>query len=123
MRVPFLDLPRQHGALERELTEKFVTALRQAAFVGGPEVGAFEEEFARFCETAEAVGVSSGTDALRLAYLAMDIRPGDEVITVPNTLIATPAALTQARAPIRFGAVLPRTVLVDPAPDEAAITP
>jgi len=123
MRVPFLDLPRQHGALERDLTERFVAALREAAFVGGPELAAFEEEFARFCEAAEAVGVSSGTDALRFAYLAMDIRPGDEVITVPNTFIATTAALTQAGATIRFVDVLPGTLLIDPAQVETAITP
>src|SRR6059036_3341925 len=123
MRVPFLDLPRQHGALERELTDKFVAALRQAAFVGGPELAAFENEFARFCEGAEAVGVSSGTDALRFAYLAMDIRPGDEVITVSNTFIATTEALTQAGAQIRFVDVLPGTLLMDPARLAEAVGP
>ena len=82
MQVPFLDLKAQHAALEAELTEAFRAIVRGAAFVGGPEVEAFESEFAAFCQAEGAVGVGSGTDALRFAYLAMGIKPGDEVITV-----------------------------------------
>ncbi len=123
MQVPFLDLKAQHAALEAELTEAFRTIVRGAAFVGGPEVEAFEREFAAFCHASGAVGVSSGTDALRFAYLAMGIKPGDEVITVPNTFIATTEALTQAGAAIRFVDVLPDTLLMDPSQLAAAITP
>ncbi len=123
MQVPFLDLKAQHAALEAELTEAFRASVRGAAFVGGPEVEAFEREFAAFCHADGAVGVGSGTDALRFAYLAMGIKPGDEVITVPNTFIATTEALTQAGAAVRFVDVLPDTLLMDPRQLAAAITP
>src|SRR3989449_9414200 len=123
MQVPFLDLKAQHAALEGELTEAFRAIVRGAAFVGGPEVEAFEREFAAFCHVPGAVGVGSGTDALRFAYLAMGITPGDEVITVPNTFIATTEALTQAGASIRFADVRPDTLTMDPRAVEAAITP
>src|SRR3989442_14830498 len=123
MQVPFFDLKAQHAALEGELTEAFRAIVRGAAFVGGPEVEAFEREFAAFCQARGAVGVGSGTDALRFAYLAMGIKPGDEVITVPNTFIATTEALTQAGASVRFVDVLPDTLLMDPAQLAAAITP
>src|SRR2546425_888383 len=123
MQVPFLDLKAQHAALEAELTEAFRAIVRGAAFVGGPEVEAFEREFAAFCHADGAVGVGSGTDALRFAYLAMRIKPGDEVITVPNSFIATTEALTQAGAAVRFVDVLPDTLLMDPTELAAAITP
>src|SRR6266566_2317031 len=122
MQVPFLDLKAQHAGLEAELTEAFRTIVRSAAFVGGPEVDAFEREFAAFCHADGAVAVGSGTDALRFAYMAMGIKPGDEVITVPNTFIATTEALTQAGATIRFVDVLPDTLLMDPAQLAAALT-
>src|SRR5947208_5221006 len=112
MQVPFLDLKAQHAGLEGELTEAFRAIVRSAAFVGGPEVDAFEREFAAFCHADGAVAVGSGTDALRFAYLAMGIKPGDEVITVPNTFIATTEALTQAGASVRFVDVLPDTLLM-----------
>jgi len=123
MQVPFLDLKAQHAALEPELTEAFRAIVRSAAFVGGPEVEAFEREFAAFCHADGAVAVGSGTDALRFAYMAMGIKPGDEVITVPNTFIATTEALTQAGASLRFVDVLPDTLLMDPRQLQAAITP
>ncbi len=123
MQVPFLDLKAQHAVLEGELTEAFRAIVRGAAFVGGPEVEAFEREFAAFCHADGAVGVGSGTDALRFAYLAMGIKPGDEVITVPNSFIATTEALTQAGAAVRFVDVLPDTLLMDPSQLAAAITP
>src|SRR6266571_2174385 len=123
MQVPFLDLKAQHAALEAELTEAFRAIVRGAAFVGGPEVEAFEREFAAFCHADGAVGVASGTDALRFAYLAMGIKPGDEVITVPNSFIATTEALTQAGASVRFVDVLPDTLLMDPTHLAVSITP
>ena len=83
--VPFLDLVAPHRVLQDELVAAFRRALDSAAFVGGGEVTAFESEFASFVGSADAVAVSSGTDALRFSYLAVGIRPGDEVITVPNT--------------------------------------
>jgi dTDP-4-amino-4,6-dideoxygalactose transaminase len=121
--VPFLDLAPQHQELAADLASAFARALALGMFVGGPEVTAFEEEFAAFVGTDWAVGVNSGTDALRFAYLAMDIRPGDEVVTVPNTFIATTAALTQAGASVRFADVNDDVLTMDPRALEAAITP
>jgi dTDP-4-amino-4,6-dideoxygalactose transaminase len=121
--IPFLDLIATHGALEDELVAAFRSALRQAAFVGGREVGAFEEEFAKYCEAPWCAGVNSGTDALRFAYLALGLKPGDEVITVSHTFIATTEAITQAGGEIRFVDILPDTMTMDPAALAAAITP
>jgi dTDP-4-amino-4,6-dideoxygalactose transaminase len=122
MSIPFLDLVAPHHGLEEELMAAFRRALRGAGFVGGSEVSSFEQEFAVFTGSRGCVGVNSGTDALRFAYMAMGIRPGDEVITVPNTFIATTEALTQAGATIRFVDVTSDTMTMDPAGLEAAIT-
>ena len=121
--VPFLDLVSQHRALEEELVVAFRGAVRSARFVGGPEVAAFEREFASVVGTAEAVGLASGTDALRFAYLAMGVGPGDELITVPNTFIATSETITQAGGTIRFVDIDEATMTLDPAALAAAITP
>jgi dTDP-4-amino-4,6-dideoxygalactose transaminase len=96
--IPFIDLPAQHKALEEELLEVFRDALQTASFIGGQQVEAFEQEFAAFCGTEYCVGVNSGTDALRFALIAAGIGPGDSVITVPNTFIATAEAISQAGA-------------------------
>jgi dTDP-4-amino-4,6-dideoxygalactose transaminase len=121
--IPFLDLVAQHRALEDELVAAFRRALQSAAFVGGPEVTAFEAELAQFCGSSGAVAVNSGTDALRFAYMALGVRPGDEVLTVPNTFIATTEALTQAGATMRFVDVTDATLTMDPAAAAAAIGP
>jgi dTDP-4-amino-4,6-dideoxygalactose transaminase len=121
--VPFLDLVTPHRQLEQELVEVFRRAVQQAAFVGGPEVEAFEREFAAFVSAPGCVAVNSGTDALRFAYQAMRIRPGDEVITAPNTFIATTEAISQAGGSVRFADITPDTMTLDPAALEAAITP
>lgn len=121
--VPFLDLIAPHRALAEELVAAFRNALGTAMFVGGNEVAAFEREFAAFVGCPEAVAVNSGTDALRFAYQALGVRPGDEVITVPNTFIATTEALTQAGATIRFADVRPDTLTIDPQAAAAAVSP
>ena len=121
--VPFLDLVTQHRALEAELVEVFRRALAQAAFVGGPEVEGFEREFAEFAGAAAAVAVNSGTDALRFAYQALGLARGGEVITVPNTFIATTESITQAGGSLRFVDVEPDTLTMDPDALESAITP
>jgi dTDP-4-amino-4,6-dideoxygalactose transaminase/acetyltransferase-like isoleucine patch superfamily enzyme len=100
--VPFLDLVTPHLALEHELVSAFRQGLRTASFVGGPVVEKFEEAFALFCDSSHAIAVSSGTDALRFAIMASGIEPGDVVITVPNTFIATAEAISQARAVPEF---------------------
>jgi dTDP-4-amino-4,6-dideoxygalactose transaminase len=114
MKVPFLDLITPHLELEEELVEVFRDCLRKASFVGGPQVQAFEEEFAQFCETKYCVAVNSGTDALRFALIAAGIGPGDEVITVPNTFIATTEAISQTGATIGFVDIDEQTYNMDP---------
>ncbi|HKE91525.1 MAG TPA: DegT/DnrJ/EryC1/StrS family aminotransferase [Gemmatimonadales bacterium] len=121
--VPFLDLRQPHAALESELVDAFRRALHSAQFVGGPEVSAFENEFAAFVGTEAAVAVNSGTDALRFAYQALGVQPGDEVLTVPNTFIATTEALSQAGAAIRFVDVRDATLTIDPDAVAAAVGP
>jgi len=120
--IPFLDLRAQHRELRTELVAAFEKALDNAAFVGGPEVEDFEREFATFINTPQVVGLNSGTDALRFAYLALGVKPGDEVITVPNTFIATTEAITQAGGVVRFVDVDRDTLTMDPAALGAAIT-
>ena len=96
--IPFLDLVTPHRELEDELTDAFRHGLRTAGFVGGPVVEKFEEAFASFCDAKHSIAVSSGTDALRFAIMACGIQPGDVVLTVPNTFIATTEAISQANA-------------------------
>ena len=96
--IPFLDLITPHRELEEELVAAFRRGLSTAGFVGGAVVEEFENTFAGFCNASHAIAVSSGTDALRFAIMACGIQPGDVVITVPNTFIATTEAISQARA-------------------------
>jgi dTDP-4-amino-4,6-dideoxygalactose transaminase len=96
--IPFLDLVTPHVELEEELTAVFRGVLHTAGFIGGPMVENFETAFAEFCDTRHAIAVNSGTDALRFAILASGVEPGDVVLTVPNTFIATTEAISQARA-------------------------
>ncbi|BFU93483.1 MAG: Pleiotropic regulatory protein [Nitrospira sp.] len=112
--IPFLDLVTVHRELRDELVEVLTTALNGAGFIGGPMVQGFEEDFAQFCESRFCVGVSSGTDALRFALMAAGIRPGDTVITVPNTFIATTEAISQAGARPGFVDIDERTYNMDP---------
>jgi dTDP-4-amino-4,6-dideoxygalactose transaminase len=96
--IPFLDLVTPHVDLEQELTDVFRRALHTAGFVGGSMVAEFEKAFAEFCAVDYSVAASSGTDALRFALMACGVGPGDVVVTVPNTFIATSEAISQARA-------------------------
>jgi dTDP-4-amino-4,6-dideoxygalactose transaminase len=114
MPVPFLDLASSHVEMEEELVEVFRSALKTAAFVGGPMVENFERAFADYCGTRFAVGVGSGTDALRLALMAAGIGPGQIVITVPNTFIATAEAITQSGAQVDFVDIDAQTLNMDP---------
>jgi len=100
--IPFLDLVSPHVELEQELTAVFQQTLRTAGFIGGPVVQGFEKEFASFCSAKHCVGVASGTDALRFALTAAGVGPGDAVVTVPNTFIATTEAISQAGASPEF---------------------
>jgi dTDP-4-amino-4,6-dideoxygalactose transaminase len=113
--IPFLDLVTPHVELEQELTEVFRQALRTAGFIGGPMVEDFEKAFAAFCDVEHSVAVSSGTDALRFALMASGVKPGEVVITVPHTFIATTEAISQAGALPEFVDIDERTYNMDPA--------
>ena len=112
--VPFLDLVTAHRELREELLEVVETALDSAGFIGGPMVQEFEREFATFCDSRFSVGVASGTDALRFALMAAGVEPGDTVVTVPLTFIATTEAISQAGAVPDFVDIDQRTYTMDP---------
>lgn len=112
--VPFLDLVAPHAELKDELCEVFRMALESAGFIGGPVVQAFEQDFARFCDTGHCIGVGSGTDALRFALIAAGVEPGDVVITAPNTFIATTEAISQSGARPEFVDIDESTYNLDP---------
>ncbi len=113
-KIPFVDLATLHRELEPELTAVFKRVIESAGFIGGPEVEGFEREFAAFCNTQHSVGVSSGTDALRFALTAAGVEPGDIVLTVPHTFIATTEAISQAGAQPDFVDIDRRTYNMDP---------
>ena len=121
--IPFLDLSAQYRAIGPALEEAVVAAMRSGSFALGPAVEAFERDFAAFCGTEHAVAVNSGTSALHLALLAAGVGPGDEVVTVPMTFVATAAAIVYAGATPIFVDIDPETLTMDPARLEAAITP
>ena len=111
--IPFLDLVSPHLEMEEELVAVFRTALHSAAFIGGKAVQDFENAFAEFCEVNHCVGVGSGTGALRFALMAAGVSPGDSVLTVPNTFIATTEAISQAGAQPEFIDIDERTYNMD----------
>ena len=112
--IPFLDLVSPHLEMEEELVSVLRTALHTAGFIGGKAVQDFENAFAGFCEVDHCVGVGSGTDALRFALMAAGIIPGDSVLTVPNTFIATTEAISQAGAQPEFIDIDESTYNLDP---------
>src|SRR5271165_727445 len=112
--IPFLDLVSPHLEMEQELVTVFRTALHTAAFIGGKAVRDFENAFAEFCGVKHCVGVGSGTDALRFALMAVGVSPGDSVLTVPNTFIATTEAISQAGAQPEFIDIEEQTYNIDP---------
>jgi dTDP-4-amino-4,6-dideoxygalactose transaminase len=113
-KIPFLDLVAPHEELKEELTEVFRSALEKAAFIGGPMVEGFERDFAAFCGVEHCVGVGSGTDALRFALIAAGVKPGEIVVTVPNTFIATTEAISQAGGHPDFVDIDERTYNMSP---------
>jgi dTDP-4-amino-4,6-dideoxygalactose transaminase len=113
-KVPFLDLVMPHQELKAELMQVVEKALGNAGFIGGPMVEDFEREFATFCDTKYCVGVNSGTDALRFAFMAADVKPGEIIVTVPHTFIATTEAISQVGAHIAFVDINEKTYTMDP---------
>ncbi|MBN1630608.1 MAG: DegT/DnrJ/EryC1/StrS family aminotransferase [Thermoleophilia bacterium] len=122
MQVPFVDLKTQGKGLLPDYQAVLTSVVERAAYIMGPDLADFEQEFARFCASPYAVGVSSGTDALILAYKAAGVGPGDEVIVPANTFLATAEAVTHLGATPVPVDVLPDTANIDPAAVEAAIT-
>ena len=122
MKVPFLDLKAQYDAIADEIDDAIRQVIERTAFSGGPFVSAFEEQFAAFCQCKYAIGVGSGTEALWLALAALDVGQGDEVITVPNSFIATAEAISFCGAKPVFVDVNGESQTMDPVLLEAAIT-
>src|SRR5512138_516363 len=105
-----------------ELIDAFRQVTESSAFAGGPYVSRFETEFAAYCQVRHALGVGSGTDALWLSLIALGVGHGDEVITVPNSFMATAEAISLCGARPVFVDIDPQTYTMDPAQLEAAIT-
>ena len=122
MNIPFLDLKAQYRTIKDEVHAAINKVIENTAFAGGPFVAAFEEEFAKFCGTGQAIGVGNGTDALWMALVALGIGAGDEVITTPNTFIATAEAISLAGATPVFVDIEEITHNMNPAEIERAIT-
>jgi len=123
MNIPFVDLKAQYATIKDEIAPVIDDVLENTAFIGGPRLAAFENNFAQYVETNHAVGASSGTSAIHLALAALGIGRGDEVITAVNTFIATGEAITQSGARVVFVDVRSDTMNIDPDKIEAAITP
>lgn len=123
MNVPFVDLKAQYAQIRDEINPAIQEVIDKASFVGGPYLRAFEKEFADFCGAKHAIGVSSGTAALHLSLVAYGIGPGDEVITVPNTFIATTEAISISGARSVFVDVDPESYNIDVSKIDGAITP
>lgn len=122
MPIPLVDLKAQYQSIKAEVDPAIMAVVESCGFVMGKEMYAFEEEFARFCGAKYGVAVSNGSDALHLSLVACGVGPGDEVITVPNTFIATTEAITRAGAQIRFVDIDLATFNIDPGLLEKAIS-
>src|SRR6266436_2643975 len=123
MKVPLIDLRGQYQFLRPQLLEAVERVIDSQQFVLGSEVEALEEEIADYCTAEFAIGCASGSDALLLALMSLDLKAGDEVITTPFTFFATGASITRLGAHPRFVDMDPRTYNIDPAQGEAAINP
>jgi dTDP-4-amino-4,6-dideoxygalactose transaminase len=121
--IPLADLRAQYHSIKDEIDHAVAEVLESSQFVLGKEVAAFETDFAACCGTAEAIGLNSGTSALHLALLAAGVGPGDEVITVPFTFVATVAAILYVGATPVFVDIDPISYTMDPGKLEQALTP
>jgi dTDP-4-amino-4,6-dideoxygalactose transaminase len=120
--IPFADLKAQYHGIKQEIDAAIADVLENSTFILGPDVAAFEREFAAYSGADYGIGVNSGTSALHLALLAAGIGPGDEVITTPYTFVATVAAIRYVGARPVFADIDARSYTIDPAEIEKAIT-
>ena len=123
MPVPFADLQLQYQTIKGEVDAAIAAVIRDNAFIRGPFVDAFEREFASAVDVKHCVSCANGTDALYLALAALNVQPGDEVITTAHSWISTSAMITHAGATVVFCDTDGATFTIDPAAIEAAITP
>lgn len=123
MKVPFLDLVAHHAPIREQVDAAIAEVIDSGAFAGGPFVARFEDEFAAYCGSGSAIGVGSGTEALWLTLLALGVGPGDEVVTVPSTFLATVEAISFCGARPVFVDIDERTYTLDPDQLERAISP
>jgi dTDP-4-amino-4,6-dideoxygalactose transaminase len=120
--IPLVDLSRQHEQIRDEVAEGWARVVETGSFTDGPEVKAFEEEFAAFSGAEHVIGVASGTDALEIALRAAGVQPGDGVIVPANTFAATAEAVVRMGARVQLCDVDPVTMLIDPTAAEAVVT-
>src|SRR4051794_18991474 len=123
MAVPFADLQLQYQSIKREVDDAIAGVIRDNAFIRGPYVDAFEQQFAGAVDVKYCVSCANGTDALYLAIAALKVQPGDEIITTAHSWISTSAMITHAGATPIFCDTDRATFTIDPAAVEAAITP
>jgi dTDP-4-amino-4,6-dideoxygalactose transaminase len=123
MQIPYFDLKAQCAELHDDIRAAFERVCRNAEFILGEEVARFESEFAAYCEARHCVALNSGTSALHLALLAVGVRAGHQVITTPNTFVATVEAIVYAGAEPVFVDIDPATGNIDPSRIENALTP
>ena len=120
--IPLVDLAAQQREIEADVQADLRVVFDRTCFIGGPDVGSFEDEYAQFVGVDHCVGVGNGTDAVEFALRALGLGPGSEVIIPANTFIATAEAVRRAGADPVFVDVDPETLLMDPARVEEAIT-
>lgn len=123
MKVPFVDLDAQYQSIKTEIDAAIAAVIKSAAFIGGQYVKQFENEFAEYCRAKYCVGVGNGTDAIYIALRALGIGPGDEVVTVANSFIATSEAITMTGARVVFVDCDPQTYNIDCEKVTTVITP
>lgn len=123
MNIPFVDLKAQYESIKEDIDQAVAAVISKTAFVGGTHLKNFEDAFAKFCHVKHCIGVGNGTDALFIALRTLGIGPGDEVITVANSFIATSEAVTATGARVVFVDIDPTTYNIDTGRIEAKITP
>ena len=122
MNIPLVDLKANYLSIKNEIDSAIQDVLNSSSFIMGPFVKRFEDNFARFCQVKHAVGCANGTAAVHLALLVAGVKNGDEVLTVPNTFIATTECISYVGGKIKFVDVAPQTALIDIDALEKAIT-